>query len=83
MLQFIWLKSEINLLLSNFFQSRFRILDFVTETFEKKICKKINIGGWSENVDVTLPDSVSPELAISWGLLEKPGFSIKKLGFLV
>ena len=47
--QFIWLKSDINLLLSSFFQSRLRILDFVTG----------NCGRWSENVDVTLPDSVS------------------------
>ena len=57
--QFIWLKSEISSLLSNFFQSRLRILDLVTGFFEKKSGKKINCGRWSENVDVTLPDSVS------------------------
>ena len=43
---------------SNFFQSCLIILDFVGESFEKKISKKINCGRWSENVDVTLPDSV-------------------------
>ena len=57
--QSIWLKSDINLLISNFFQSRLRILDFLTGTFEKKSGKKINCGGWPENVDVTLPESVS------------------------
>ena len=57
--QFIRLKSEINLLLSNFFQSRLRILDLVTGIFEKKSGKKIICGRWSENVDVTLPDSIS------------------------
>ena len=56
--QFIWLKSDINLLLSNFFQSRLRILDFVPGTFEKKSGKKLSCGRWSENVDVTLLDSV-------------------------
>ena len=50
---------EINLLLSNFFSSRLRILDLVTGIFEKKSGKKINYGRWSENVDVTLPDSIS------------------------
>ena len=58
MFQFIWLKSEINLLLSNFFQSRLRILDLVTGIFEKKSGKKINRGRWPENVDMTLPDSI-------------------------
>ena len=42
-----------------FFQSRLRILNLVTGTFEKKSGKKINCGKWSENVDVTLPDSIS------------------------
>ena len=56
---FIWLKSDINLLLSKFFQSRLRILDFVPGTFEKKSCEKINCRRWFENVDVTLPNSVS------------------------
>ena len=37
---FIWLKSEINLQLSIFFQSRLRILDHVTGNFEKKSGKK-------------------------------------------
>ena len=41
-----------------FFQSRLRILNLVTGTFEKKSGKKINCGKWSENV-VTLPDSIS------------------------
>ena len=41
--QSVWLKSEINLLHWNFLQSCFNILDI----------------GWSENVDVTLPDSIS------------------------
>ena len=44
---------------SNFFQSRLKILDFAAGTFEKQSGKKINCGRWSENVDVTLPDSVS------------------------
>ena len=57
--QFISLKSEINLVLSNFFQSRLRILDLVTEIFEKNSGKKNNSGRWTQNVDVTLPDSVS------------------------
>ena len=35
------------------------MLDFVTEIFEKKSGKKINCESWSENVVVTLPDSVS------------------------
>ena len=41
-----------------FFQSRLRILNLVTGTFEKKSGKKINYGKWSKNV-VTLPDSIS------------------------
>ena len=49
----------VNLLLSNFFQSHLRILDFVTGFFEKKSGRKISCGRWSENVDVTLSDSVS------------------------
>ena len=56
---FIWLKSDINVLLSDFFHPFLRILDFVTEIFEKKSGKKINCESWSENVVVTLPDSVS------------------------
>ena len=59
--QFLWLKSEINLLLSNFFQSHLRLLDLVTVIFEKKSDRKIDCGRWSENVDVTFPDSVSSE----------------------
>ena len=35
------------------------MLDLVTGIFEKKSGKKVNCGRWSENVDVTLPDSVS------------------------
>ena len=42
-----------------FFQSRLRIQDLVTGIFEKKSGKKINCGRWFENVDVTLPDSIS------------------------
>ena len=42
-----------------FFQSRLRILDLVTGIFEQKSGKKIICGRWSENVDVTLPDSIS------------------------
>ena len=57
--QTIWLKSEINLLLSNFHQSCLNILDFTTGIFEKKYFKKINCRRWSENVDVTFPDSIS------------------------
>ena len=57
--QIIWLKWEIYLLLSIFLQSRLRILDLVTRIFEKQSCRKINCGGWSENVDLTLPDSIS------------------------
>ena len=38
---------------------RLRILNIVTGIFEKESCKKINCGRWSENVDVTLRDSVS------------------------
>ena len=57
--QFIWLKSEINLLFSNFFQSRLIILDLVTEISGKKSGKKINFRIWSKNVDVILPDSIS------------------------
>ena len=34
-------------------------MDFVAGIFEKKSFKKINCGRWSENVDVTLPDSIS------------------------
>ena len=59
--QLISLKSEINLLLSNFFQSRLGILDLVTGIFEKKSAKKRNCRRWLENVDVTLPDSISSE----------------------
>ena len=33
-------------------------MDFTAGIFEKKPFKKINCGRWSENVDVTLPDSV-------------------------
>ena len=58
---FIWLKSEINLLLSNFSQSSLRILDLVIGIFEKKSGKKINCGRWSENIHVTLPDSIFPK----------------------
>ena len=35
------------------------MLDLVTGTFEKRSAKKINCGRQSENLDVTLPDSVS------------------------
>ena len=35
------------------------MLDLVTGIFEKKSGKKVNCGRWSENVDVTLLDSVS------------------------
>ena len=31
----------------------------ITGIFEKKSSTKINCGRWSENVDVTLPDSIS------------------------
>ena len=41
------------------FQSRLRILDLVAGLFEKKFGQKVNCGRWYENVDVTLPDSVS------------------------
>ena len=47
------------MLLSKFFKSSLRILDLVIGFFEKKSGKKINCGRWSENVDVTLPDSIS------------------------
>ena len=56
---FIWWKSEINLLFSNFFQSHLTILDLGTGIFEKKSVIIINCGRWSENVDVALPDSIS------------------------
>ena len=75
--QFVWLKSEINLQFSNFLQSHLRILDLVTGIFEKKSGKKINCGRWSENVHVTLPDSISSKkvkfekiLSIKVGVLE-------------
>ena len=55
--QLISLKSEINLLLSNFLD----LLDLVTGIFEKKSAKKRNCRRWLENVDVTLPDSISSE----------------------
>ena len=54
------------MLLSNFFPSRLRILVFVPGTFEKRSSKKINHGTRSENVDVTLPDSVSSK-AVRFG----------------
>ena len=34
-------------------------MDFTAGIFEKKSFKKINCWRWSENVDVTLPDSIS------------------------
>ena len=34
-------------------------MDFTAGIFEKIFFKKINCGRWSENVDVTLPDSIS------------------------
>ena len=40
-------------------QSCLRILDLDARIFEKKSGKKINCGRQYENVDVTLPDSVS------------------------
>ena len=40
-------------------QSCLRILDLDARIFEKKSGKKINCGRRYENVDVTLPDSVS------------------------
>ena len=58
-LQSVWLKSEINLLLSNFLQSCFNTLNFTAVIFEKKSFNKINCGRWTENVDVTLPVSIS------------------------
>ena len=36
-------------------------MDFVAGIFQKKSFKKANCGRWSENVDVTLPDSISSE----------------------
>ena len=57
--QSVWLKSEINLLLSNFLQSCFNISDLTAGFFKEKSFNKINCGRWSENVDVTLPDSIS------------------------
>ena len=57
--QFFWLKSEINLLLSNFSQSFLKILDLVTGTSGKKSGKKINCRRRSENVVVTEHDSIS------------------------
>ena len=57
--QLISLKSEINLPASNFFQSRLGILDLVTGIFEKRSGRKRNCERWFENVDVTLPDSIS------------------------
>ena len=53
------IKIRDKLTISNFFQSCLRILDLVTGIFDKKSCKKINCGRWSENVDVTLSDSIS------------------------
>ena len=38
-------------------------MDFTAGIFEKKPFKKINCGRWSENVDVTLPDSISSKVA--------------------
>ena len=57
--QSVWLKLEINLLVSNFLQLCVNILDFVAGIFEKKYLKKINCGRGSKNVDVSLPDSIS------------------------
>ena len=57
--QSLWSKSEINLLLSNFLRSCLNTLDSVARIFEKKSFKKINCGRCSENVHVTLPDSIS------------------------
>ena len=34
-------------------------MDFTAGIFEKKSLKKINCWRWSENVDVTLPNSIS------------------------
>ena len=53
------IKIRDKLTLSNFFQSCLRILDLVTGIFDKRSCKKRNCVRWSENVDVTLPDSIS------------------------
>ena len=36
-------------------------MDFAVGIFEKKSFKKINCQIWSENVDVTLPDLISPK----------------------
>ena len=58
-IQSVWSKLEIDLLLSNFLQSSLNILDFVAGLFKKKSLKKTNCGRWSENVDITLPDSIS------------------------
>ena len=38
-------------------------MDFTAGYFEKKSFNKINCGRWSENVDVTLPDSISSKEA--------------------
>ena len=46
--QSVWSKAEINLLLSNLLQLCLKILDFAADNFEKKSCKKINCGRWSE-----------------------------------
>ena len=57
--QLFWSKSEINLLLSKFLEWPLNILDFAADILEKKSFKEMNCGRWSENVDLTLPDSIS------------------------
>ena len=34
-------------------------MDFAADILEKKSFKEMNCGRWSENVDLTLPDSIS------------------------
>ena len=41
-------------------------IGFCCWTFEKKSLKKINCRKWSENVDITLPDSISSKEVVKF-----------------
>ena len=62
--QSVWLKSEINLSLWNFLQSSFNIYWILLLEFLRKNLLKNKLWKMSENVDVTLPDSISSRLSL-------------------
>ena len=81
--KFTWLKSEIYLLLSNFFQSYLRILDFVAGIFEEKSGKKyyqslqINIGKnikCNKKLELRVKSFIKSEVPHCKSILKSPTF---------